>query len=80
MRTFKIEQMSTASVAQVGAFYKQTFEQSGLTIASVTVTQDRMYALEARTMDRMHVVYLDVHGQPNGTKIVLMDHYSWPRP
>ena len=25
-------------------------------------------------------VYLDVHGQPNGTKIVLMDHYSWPRP
>jgi len=79
MRTFKIEQMSTASLAQVGAFYKQTFEQNGLTIASETKS-DFHYALEARTTDRMHVVYLDVHDQSNGTKIVLMDHYSWPRP
>jgi hypothetical protein len=80
MRTFKIEQMSTASVAQVGAFYKQTFEQNGLTIASETAAGERYYALEARTTDRMHVVYLEAHGQPNGTKIVMMDHYSWPRP
>jgi hypothetical protein len=80
MRTFKIELMATASVAQVGAFYKQTFEQHGLTIASETKSETRFYALEARTTDRMHVVYLDVHAQPNGTKIVMMDHYSWPRP
>jgi len=80
MRTYKVELNSTASVAQVGAFYRQTMEQHGLSIVSESTSEDRHYALEARTADRTHVVYVDVHKRPGGTYASLLDHWSLPRP
>ena len=80
MRTYKVELNSTASVAQVGAFYRQTMEQHGLSIVSESTSEDRHYALEARTADRTHVVYVNVHKRPGGTYASLLDHWSWPRP
>ena len=80
MRSYKVELNSTASVAQVAAFYRQTMEQNGLSIVSESKTEDRHYAIEARTADRMHVVYVDVHKRPGGAYVLLLDHYSLPRP
>jgi hypothetical protein len=54
-------------------------ERNGLTIVGETKSQGR-YAFEARTADKMHVLYLDVLKQPAHAKIGILDHYSWPRP
>ena len=80
MRTYKIELNATASVAQVAAFYKETMLRHGLTIASESQSEGRHYALEARSADRMHVVYLNVHRRPSGVYVSLLDHYTLPRP
>jgi hypothetical protein len=79
MRSYKIELNATASVSQVAAFYRETMERNGLTIASES-TSDRHYGLEARSADRSHLVYLNVHRRPGGTYVSLLDHYSLPRP
>ena len=80
MRTFRIELTTTATVAQVGAFYRETMERNGLTIVRESKSQETRYALEARTADRMHVVYVDISSRPRETHIGIMNHYSWPRP
>ena len=80
MRTFKIELTTTASVAQVASFYRETMERNGLTIVRESKSEDWRYALEARTADRMHVLYVDLLKRPRDTHIGIMDHYSWPRP
>ena len=80
MRTYKVELNATASVAQVGAFYRQTMEQHGLSIVRASTSEDRHYAIEARTADRTHVVYVNVHKRPGGTYVSLLDHWSLPRP
>jgi hypothetical protein len=80
MRTYKIEMESTASVAQVAAFYRETMARYGLTIVSETKSQDWAYGLEARSADRAHQVYLNVLKRAKDTGISLMDHYTLPRP
>ena len=79
MRTYKLELRTTASVAHVAAFYKETMQRNGLTIVSETQSEDRFYSFEARSADRMHQVYLDVNRAPRDTRITLMDHYTLPR-
>ena len=80
MRTYKVELTTPASVAQVGAFYKATMQQHGLTIVSETESGARGYSFEARSADRMHQVYLNVNRSANHTRVTLMDHYTLPRP
>jgi len=80
MRTYKLELEATASVADVAAFYKETFERNGLTIVSETKSQVTSYALEAKSADGMHHVYLDILKRAKDTGIRLMDHYTQPRP
>ena len=79
MRSYKLELTTTATVKQVAAFYRETMERNGLTIVSETEAQNRSYALEARSADRMHQVYLDVLGGPKETRVTLLDHYTLPR-
>jgi hypothetical protein len=79
MRSYNIEMETTASVAEVAAFYRETMARNGLTIASETQSQDRSFALEARSADRMHQVYLNVLRRSKDTFIRLMDHYTIPR-
>ena len=55
-------------------------EQNGLTIVSESRSEDRHYALEARTADRAHVVHVNVPKRPGGTSASLLDHWSLPRP
>ena len=80
MRSYKVELESTASVADIAAFYKETLIRNGFTIVSETNSQATSYALEARSADRMHQVYLDILKRAKDTGIRLMDHYSLPRP
>ncbi len=80
MRSYKLELTTTASVSQVAAFYKETMERNGLTIVSETQSQDWRYALEARSADRMHQVYLNVLRRSKDTHVSLLDHYTLPRP
>ena len=80
MRSYKVELNSTASVAEVAAFYRQAMERNGLAIVSESTSEDRHYALEARTADRTHIVYVNVHKRPGGTYASLLDHWSLPRP
>jgi len=47
-RSYKIELESTASVADIAAFYKETLIRNGFTIVSETKSQAITYALEAR--------------------------------
>jgi hypothetical protein len=79
MRSYRVEQTTTATVEQVATFYRDVMERNGLTILSETKSQGR-YAFEARTADTRHVLYLDVLKQTANTKIGILDHYSWPRP
>ena len=79
MRSYKIEMTSTASVADIAAFYRATMQQNGLTIVRETRSQNRAYSLEARSADRMHQVYVDVLERATDTSIRLTDHYTLPR-
>ena len=79
MRSFRVELTTTASVAEVAAFYKEAMSRNGLTIVSESQSQDRRYAFEARSADRMHQVYLDVLKRSKDTHVSLMDHYTLPR-
>ena len=79
MRSYRVELTTTASVAQVAAFYKEAMERNGLTIVSESQSQDWRYAFEARSADRMHQVYLDVLKRAKDTHVSLMDHYTLPR-
>jgi hypothetical protein len=79
MRSYKVDMESTAPVADVAAFYRETMERNGLTIARETKSQDWAYSLEARSADRMHQVYVNVVKRAQGTGIELMDHYTLPR-
>ena len=54
MRSYQFELRTTATVAQVVAFYRKAMERNGLTNVSETESQNRSYALEARSADRMH--------------------------
>ena len=77
MRSYRVELATTASVAQVAAFYKEAMERNGLTIVSESQSQDWRYAFEAA--DRMHQLYLDVLKRAKDTHVSLMDHYTLPR-
>jgi hypothetical protein len=79
MRNYKFELRRTATVAQVVAFYRKAMDRNGLTTVSETESQNRSYALEARSADRMHQVYLNVLGGPTDTSVTLLDHYTLPR-
>ncbi|HTI65660.1 MAG TPA: hypothetical protein VL524_19185 [Gemmatimonadaceae bacterium] len=79
MRSYKVDMESTASVADVAAFYRETMERNGLTIVRETKSQDWAYSLEARSADRMHQVYVNVLKRAKTTGIELMDHYTLPR-
>jgi len=74
MRSYKIELESTASVADIAAFYKETLIRNGFTIVSETKSHAITYALEARSADRMHQVYLDILKRAKDTGVRLMDH------
>jgi len=80
MRSYKVELESTASVADIAAFYKETLIRNGFAIVSETKSQATSYALEARSADRMHQVYLDVLKRSKDTGVRMMDHYTLPRP
>jgi hypothetical protein len=80
MRSYKLELESTASVADIAAFYKETLVRNGFIIVSETKSGTTRYALEARSTDRMHQLYLDVLQRAKDTGINLMDHYTLPRP
>ena len=80
MRSYKVELESTASVADIAAFYKETLIRNGFAIVSETKSQATSYALEARSADRMHQVYLDVLRRSKDTGVRMMDHYTLPRP
>ena len=79
MRTYKLELTTTASVAEVAAFYKEVMVRNGLTIATETQSQDWGYGFEARSADRMHQVYLNVLRRSKDTHVSLLDHYTLPR-
>lgn len=79
LRAQDLELTTTATVKQVAAFYRETMERIGLTIVSETESQNRSYALKARSADRMHQVYLNVLGGPKDTRVTLLDHYTLPR-
>ena len=80
MRSYKLELESTASVADIAAFYKETLVRNGFIIVSETKSGTTRYALEARSTDRKHQLYLDVLQRAKNTGINLMDHYTLPRP
>jgi hypothetical protein len=80
MRTYNIEMESTAPVAEVAEFYRQTLLRNGFTIVSDTRSQDWAFGLEARSADRTHQVYVNVLKRAKDTGIRLTDHYTLPRP
>jgi len=80
MRSFNIELTTTASVAEVGAFYREAFTSNGLTIVTESQSQERSQFLEARSSDRMHHVTVNIRRGPRDTHVRLMDHYTLPRP
>lgn len=79
MRTFNIEMESTASLADIAAFYRETMAKNGLTVTSETKSQDWSYALEAVSSDRMHKVDVNILKRAKDTFIRLNDHYTTPR-
>jgi hypothetical protein len=79
MRTFNVEMEATASVATIASFYRETMAKNGLTITSETKSQDRSYALEAVSADRMHKVDVNVLKRAKDTFIRLNDSYTLPR-
>jgi hypothetical protein len=80
MRSFNIELTTTASVAEVGAFYREAFTSTGLTILTESQSQERSQYLEARSSDRMHRVTVNIRRGTKDTHVRLMDHYTLPRP
>lgn len=80
MRSFNIELNTTASVAEVAAFYREAFTSNGLTILTESQSQERSRFLEARSSDRMHRVTVNIRRGPRDTHVRLMDHYTLPRP
>ena len=79
MRTFNIEMETPASVADVGAFYRDILAKYRLTLVSETKS-DFSYAFEARSADRMHKMDLNVLKRAKETFIRLNDTYTLPRP
>ena len=79
MRTFNVEMETTASVAEVAAFYRDVIAKYGLTLISETKSQDRSYSFEARSADRMHKMDLNVLKRAKETFIRLNDTYTLPR-
>ena len=80
MRSYRIEMESSATVAEIAAFYKETLVRHGLTIERETQSEDRGYSLQARTADRMHLVDVEVRRRSRATSVRLIDHYTTPRP
>ena len=79
LRSYKLEMTSTAAVADIAAFYRETMARNGLTVVRETRSQDRAYGIEARSADRMHQLYLNVLKRARDTHIELIDHYTIPR-
>ena len=79
MRTFNVEMESSASVASIAAFYRETMAKYGLKITSETKSQDWSYALEAVSADRMHKVDVNILKRAKETFIRLNDSYTLPR-
>ena len=71
---------TTASVADVTAFYRETFSRNGLIILTESQTQDRYRFIEARSPDRMHRISVSIRQRPRDTHVRLMDHYTLPPP
>jgi hypothetical protein len=80
MLSYWLELVPTASVAGVATFYRETGERSGLTIVRETKSQHWRHALEPRSADRMHGVYLDMLERHRDTHVGLMDQRTLPRP
>jgi hypothetical protein len=80
MRTYNVEMVSTASVAEIAAFYRGTLQRHGFKITSDTRSQDWAVGIEARSADRTHQVFVNVLKRANDTSIRLTDHFTTPRP
>ena len=78
---YNLEVVSTASVPEIAAFYREVMKFHGLVIENEAPQTDTSYSLRARTKDRAHEVNLKVLRLSDGRDAVvqLTDSYTLPK-